>query len=205
MLVLGGGARPILSPYDGHGKDAVEELAAYNVMMNIKISGSETSTFTTNNEFRTMGLVLNPVLSSNTSIVANNSVYDMCTKLTTSSVVGAFVKDEFVRGATSNAYGYVVDFTNGATLRLTNVIGTFANAESLQGNTSSTTATVTNITNSSIKKYSGEVLYIENRAPISRSADQTEDLRIIIKFGLAFLLLSPIVLKILEIGLMGII
>lgn len=177
----GASIRPIISPPGGHGKNAVEELNAYNVMLNVKLIGSEEGTFTTNNEFRTLGIIADPVLSSNGAI-ATASSYNLCTRLTVGSVTGAYTKDEKVTGGTSGATGYVVDFLNGNTLRLNKVKGTFATSEVVTGATSSATSTISSKTNSPIKKFSGEVLYIENRSPITRSADQQEDLRIIIKF-----------------------
>lgn len=174
----GASVRAMLSPLGGHGYNPVAELGASNVMLNIKLVGNETNTFTTNNEFRTIGLMSTPKLLNNT--VANAASYDMSYKFTVGTVVGNFLKDEFVRGGTSNAYGYVVDFKNGDTLRLTNLNGTFSNGETLTGNTTSTTANITNITAPSIKKYSGDIIYIENRSPVTRSEDQTEDLRVVV-------------------------
>ena len=52
----------------------------------------------------------------------------------------------------------------------------------LSGNSSSTSATVTSITYGDLKKYSGDVIYIENRPSISRSSDQIEDIKLVIKF-----------------------
>lgn len=174
----GASVRAVVSPSGGHGSDAVSELGASNVMLNIKLVGNETDTFTTNNEFRTIGLMSTPRLLNNS--VANAASYDMSYKYTVDTVVGNFLKDEFVRGGTSNAYGFVVDFKNGDTLRLTNLNGTFANGETITGNTTSTTATITNITVPSIKKYSGDIIYLENRSPVTRSEDQTEDLRVVV-------------------------
>ena len=45
-----------------------------------------------------------------------------------------------------------------------------------------TTGTIAGIANSQLQPYSGDVLYIENRSPISRAADQIEDVKLVIEF-----------------------
>ena len=72
----------------------------------------------------------------------------------------------------------------------------FSGANVITGQTSSATATpntsesgtVNNVTFTSgyasaeIDADSGDILYIENRAPITRAADQTENIKLIIEF-----------------------
>jgi hypothetical protein len=58
---------------------------------------------------------------------------------------------------------------------------TFANTAAVVGATG-TTGTITAIANSQLEPYSGDVLYIENRSPISRAADQIEDVKLVIEF-----------------------
>ncbi|MDP7368700.1 MAG: hypothetical protein QGH83_15745 [Candidatus Pacebacteria bacterium] len=33
-----------------------------------------------------------------------------------------------------------------------------------------------------LQKFSGDILYVENRSPISRAADQIEDVKLVIQF-----------------------
>ena len=37
------------------------------------------------------------------------------------------------------------------------------------------------LTEAKVDKYSGDLLYIENRAAVTRAADQTEDIKVIIE------------------------
>ena len=41
---------------------------------------------------------------------------------------------------------------------------------------------VSGIANPEIKKYSGEVIYIDNRAPVTRTSSQKEEVKIVIEF-----------------------
>ena len=50
------------------------------------------------------------------------------------------------------------------------------------GGTSSATGTIASITNPEIAYYSGNTIYAEDRAPISRATDQTENIKLIVEF-----------------------
>ena len=47
---------------------------------------------------------------------------------------------------------------------------------------SGSTATLISLTAGEMKKYTGDIIYIENRSPVARAADQTEDIKLIIEF-----------------------
>lgn len=173
-------------PYGGHGSDPVKELPGYNVILNVRISGTESNTLFTNNDFRVVGLMSNPLLANGSQ--ANSTVYDMTTKLTVTSKSGAFSVDEMISGGTSGAKGRFIAFANtnatGTTgvVSLTGIDGTFTTTETITGNTSSVTAVISSINTRDLKDYSGDILYIENRVPISRASDQTEDIKLITRF-----------------------
>ena len=62
-----------------------------------------------------------------------------------------------------------------STTGVTNTIATF---------TMSTggSAVLTNVANGSMQIGSGNIIYVENRAPVARASDQTEDIKLIIEF-----------------------
>lgn len=173
-------------PYGGHGANPVEELLAFNVMMNVKLTGSESNTFVVNNDFRTIGILKNPLLANGSQ--ANSSVYDLTTKFTVTGVSGTFQNDELISGGTSSASGRILQFANtnasgnAGVLSVSTITGTFANTETITGNTSSVTATISGIDARDLQDASGEILYIENRPPVTRATDQIEDIKLIIRY-----------------------
>jgi plastocyanin len=182
----GATAVPRLSPPGGHGADPISELGGFNVGINVRISGTEGNTFPTNNDFRIIGLIKDPLLANGS--VATGDSYHQTTKLTVVGInSGPYNQDEMVNGLTSGAIGRVVTFANtnadstNGIVELTNVEGTFT-TESLSGNTSSALGTVTSITTPQLRAYSGEVLYRENRAVTSRTVDGIEDIKIVVRF-----------------------
>ena len=44
------------------------------------------------------------------------------------------------------------------------------------------TGTIASLTNPEIDYYSGKGIYVEDRAPISRATDQTENIKLIVEF-----------------------
>ena len=58
----------------------------------------------------------------------------------------------------------------------------FATSEVVTGATSSATGTIASLTNPEIEYASGNTIYAEDRAPISRATDQTENIKLIVEF-----------------------
>jgi len=194
---------PVIGPAGGHGSDAVKELGGVYVMTNARLEYSESNNFTTNNDFRKVGLLAQPKLANGS--FASASVIDQATTVVLTSWNGTtFAADELVTGATSGATGRVVDFTGNNTLRLTDIIpagnsttagyngiyGYFTNSEVIAANTtgaggSGASATANgngSVTGGDLQRFSGDIIYVENRSPVTRASDQIEDVKLIIEF-----------------------
>ena len=194
---------PLIGPSGGHGSDAVQELGGFFSLVNARLEYSESNNFTTDNDFRKVGLLAQPKFANGD--FATTSVVDQATSIVVSSWNGtAFVVDELVTGATSGATGRVIDFTGNNTLRLSDIIpagnsttagyngifGYFTNTEVIAANTSgaggsgaSATANGSGaIVGGDLERFSGDIIYVENRSPVSRASDQIEDVKLIIEF-----------------------
>lgn len=181
----------IITPRGGHGYDPVDELRASNIMLNVKLSGAESNTFPTNNDFRIIGLIRDPLLAN--GAVANSSVIDQTTRVSVINVTGDFVADEIIEGDESGAKARNVYFanTNAARTRgiikvnreMTNGIGeTFTPGETVTGSLSGVTAEVVERIGPALQRYTGFIIYTETRAPITRAVDQIEDIKVVIQF-----------------------
>ncbi len=176
----GGSLDAQISPYGGHGADVVRSLFAHNVMLNVKLTGSESNTFVVSNDYRIMGLIERPLQANDT--VAAASVYDQTTILSFSVTAGSFETDETITGAITGATGSMVVYRDTNKISVTGNQKSFQVSELISGSVSGKTATITAIDLPDLKKYSGRVMYIENRLPISRASDSAEDTKIIVKF-----------------------
>ena len=116
--------------------------------------------------------------------------------MTFSGTPGSFQVDEKITQASSGAVGFVVDF-NSTTKVLRYIQPQFTNhGVDADGNLTafSGTNTVTGATSSAtgtpsshditpeLTADTGDILYIENRKPISRASDQTENVKLIVEF-----------------------
>jgi len=187
----GANAEVIIGPVGGHGFNAIEELAGNRVLVDSRITGNESGFFTTENEFRQVGLVRDPLQSANANAFYTSDLADQASKITVREVAGTFQADEVVfQGdtlANSTANGVVIDFLNNNKVRLNQVSGTFVSnstVNSITGNTSGATATIVanGVSSADMKPYSGDILYIENRTNVTRATNQIEDFKIVLEF-----------------------
>ena len=189
---------PIIGPPGGHGYNAVDELGGFYVMTNTSIASTEGGgDFVVDQDFRRVGIVLNPY-NYGTTTVATASTLSALKSMTfdASPTPGTFVHDEIITGGTSGAKGKVVHWDS--TTRILKYIQTqwtgvettgadknkltaFAVAEVVTG-AGSATGTIGSLTNPEVAYYSGNSIYAEDRSPITRATDQTENIKLIVEF-----------------------
>ena len=186
----------IISPPGGHASDVITELGGFFVMMNLDLTqGDGSGDFNVTNDFRRIALLRNPT-DSTTGSTASASTLDATKSITFSGSPGTFQADEKITQATSGAVGFVVDF-NSTTKVLRYIQPQFANqgidtnqnltaftgTATVTGGTSSATGTPSSHdTTPELTADSGEILYVENRKPITRASDQTENVKLIVEF-----------------------
>ena len=210
----GGSVEVVVSPKGGHGYDAVGELGGHYIMLNTTLTQAEGDDFTVANDFRRVGVVVDPT-DYNTTTVATGSTVRQTYALNLTSVAGTFDADEKISQASTGAIGKVVDwdsslnilyysqerFGDYGTSGTTGGYVAFSGANQVTGATSGalgtpdassdsavTLAGAETITftdgyaNPELQPDSGNIIYIENRKPISRASDQTEDIKLIVEF-----------------------
>ena len=194
-LTAGTGAtfKPIISPINGHGANPLEELGGNYVIVNSRLEfGEGSGDFPTDNDFRRIGLIKDPVQSSDstistaTSLTATNQVtVDNATSLTVDDVITNAASE-----SATTAKARIVSKT-GNVLKLLPVVNSggeyvnFANSNSIFKDGSDTSVDVSSSGVSSahpeMTRFTGQILYVENRGAVSRAADQIEDIKLIIE------------------------
>jgi len=198
-----------IPPKGGHGKDAVKELGGFYVMMNKSLVGLEgTSDIGVVNDFRRIGLLRNPT-NFGTTTVASAATRRQLFAAVFSSVSGTFTADEEINQASTGAVGKVVEFdaTNKilyfyqtrfpdvGTATTGNLVA-FSGANAITGQTSSAAATPNTSSSATVNAVvfssgysnpelaydSGDMIYVEERSPITRASDQTENIKLIVEF-----------------------
>ena len=202
---------PIIPPKGGHGYDPVTELGGYFIMVNSKLTQDESGTFTTTNDFRKIGLLTDPnsdgaftKYSGTTATQAKTFTFTSNTAAISGDItisqnsVGANGATAYVVDVNASASTIrVIDVTNGANASAgydgkpgsfqcttSNVASGFSGVSAATATFTYTggSAVLTNVANGSMQIGSGDVIYIENRAPVARASDQTEDIKLIIEF-----------------------
>ena len=182
--------RPIIGPRDGIGKNAPADLKSSSIMLNIKPEGSETGTFNITNDFRQISLFKNLDLTDSASpggrFSGVSAKVNRNMTLTQDISTTGFAVDEIITGGTSGVTAIIdeVDSGGGKIIRFhqneKTQNGNFTDGESLTGSLGASGTVDSGNLFGSIDIYSGDLLYIENRARIVRSASQTEDIKIIL-------------------------
>jgi hypothetical protein len=179
-------AAVVLSPQNGHGYDPVEELYTSTIMFNTDFDGEESGVFPADNEYRETFIVKNPY-NFGTTTLANTEIKTLYTQVKTSPGVGDFNNDEIVfQGvdidrATFSADVISFDETQNI-LYLNNLVGTLNTNEPIKGLESGSIRVAINKTDPTLELYSGKILYISDKTPISRDVDQTDRIRFILSF-----------------------
>ena len=190
---------PIIGPKGGHGYNAVNELGGFYVMSNTSIASTEGGgDFVVDQDFRRVGIVLNPYNYGTTTISTASTLSGLKSMtFAASPTPGTFVHDEIITGGTSDAKGKVVhwDSTNRVLKYIQtqwtgvetavgadkNKLTAFAVSEVVTG-AGLATGTIASLTNPEIDYYSGNIIYAEDRSPITRATDQTENVKLIVEF-----------------------
>ena len=198
----------IIEPKGGHGKNAIKELGGFFVMMNTNFEAAEAGNsgdFTTANDFRRVALMRD--ISSGGSAASATTLRGTKAVLVTSPS-GDYTVDEEINQATTGAVGKVVEWDssnnilyyiqtrfNDEGVDSNGNLTAFSGANTITGQSSSVTATPSTSSTTvdsvvftsgynagEIDADTGDIMYIENRSPITRAADQTENVKLIIEF-----------------------
>ena len=179
----GASARPILTSKSGIGADALFDLKATSIMLNIKPDGEENGNFIVGNDFRQIGVLRNlEIFDSDARFTAVSGRALRFMRMT--GLATSFTVDKFIRGASSTAGAYIDDIDSDLIYYHQNENSgfiPFTDGEIIAESDGSGTGTIDSADlHSIVDAHTGEVLYIENRARIVRAADQQEDIKVII-------------------------
>jgi hypothetical protein len=200
IVVSGTGANanlvPIIGPRGGHGHDPITELGAAYLMISVELDEDGGGKFPTENstesfDFRQISIITDPIDSDGN--FANNLRYNATYVVRTSTPPGGerfYLDDRVYQGtdyANSTFSGTIAFWDETVNeVWINNVTGTISLPDELKSNSTVGNPTVSvtafQLAEPEINLYSGDVLYIRNYYPMSRSASVTEQIRILASF-----------------------
>lgn len=192
-------ATAIITPKNGLGADPVRDLNGYFVIAySAFVEAEGAGDFPVTNDYRQVGIVTNPYENGGTTLLQLPTASSCFAIKLAAGYSGSFSSDSVITDVTSGAIGRIIDsYVSGSELVVRYIrteseqVGIGASASFNIGDTISTSSggagTVSAILDKTnggpeVEKYSGQIIYYENRRAIQRSADQTEVIIITFEF-----------------------
>tara|TARA_B100000123_G_scaffold185422_1_gene138168 strand:+ start:16 stop:1407 length:1392 start_codon:yes stop_codon:yes gene_type:complete len=194
VAITGGGgsgatARAIIGPDSGLGADPRDDLRSTSLMFNTKPNGIEDSNFIVGQDFRQVALIRDPKKTTDDSDFTTSSGKVLKFLKLTAAANTNFL-DATITGGTTGAKA-LVDEVDSDRLYFHQTEATgflaFAEGEAITGGGTSGTLVAEGVdvdsdafTKDDVDNLSGKIVYIENRAPVTRAANQQEDIKVVI-------------------------
>ena len=178
---FGAVARGVMAPYGGHGKDPITGMFAKTLMFYSNVSKDTNQGFTVNNDYRQLGIIKNPRQFGQYGNLAS-TLASACYVITANIDITSFSSDMNLTLGDSNgpAFRIVSVNANGALLQsLDNAVPVVG---SVFINGAGNTFSASGVTAPTADKYSGNILFIDNKEAFTPTADQNVTLRTVIHF-----------------------
>jgi hypothetical protein len=189
----GAAARVILAQDSGFGYNAINDLRSSSLMFNTKPSGAEGGDWlVSDQDYRQIAVIKNPKSNNafDSDYTASTGRVLRYMQLTSTGDAATFSRDATILGGTTGARAVIDDIDSDrlyAHQNETTGFIQFAEGETITGGGGSGTLVSAGVdadsdafSDDDVNRLSGEILYIENRAAVSRTTDQTEDIKVII-------------------------
>lgn len=190
-------ARVIIPPYPNHGYDPQEELGGAALMITSVLQDDELDELTTTNQYRRIMLLSNPQMAN--GALANGTFYRQTYDLYLSSNTGPFSPDDQIYVSNNTEFSVtatVVDTltVGGVTVvRVTSVNDkgrcachgddAFESGDEITNSTTTgSIAVISAVEPPELKPFTGEVLYIDQREPVTRAPQQSEEIKLVFRF-----------------------
>jgi len=178
----GATARGIVSPQGGHGSNAPRELFATNLGVTVSLSDNDNRDLILGNDFRQISLIKN--IKTPAGVVYTTNTATACFIINvSSSALSSYAVDDNITTDDGGTFTVIqIDSeNNNVYLTSTNPIMT---TNSVLTNTTKniTNLVINSITNPEVDNATGEIIYLDNRSPVTRSVDQVEQIKALIRF-----------------------
>lgn len=177
----GATARAVRAPYGGHGKDPINGMFARTLMFYTNISRDTNQGFDVKNDFRQIGIIKNPRQLGKVALL-KSSLASACYVITGTIDTLKFTPDMdlFLGDITGKKFRIVASTPTAVLIQsLDNAVPSVG---SVFLNSLSETLTAAGVTAPTVDKYSGDLLFIDNKQAFTPTQDQTVTLRTVIKF-----------------------
>jgi hypothetical protein len=178
---FGAKARGIMAPYGGHGKDPITGMFTRTLMFYTNVSKDANQGFQVNNDYRQLGIIKNPRKFGEYGNLAS-SLASACYVITAYIDINNFTPDmNLTLGSSTGPRFRIVALTTTGAL-----IQSLDNSVPLVGsvflNAAGNTFSASGVTAPTADKYSGHMLFIDNKEAFTPTGDQNVTLRTVVHF-----------------------
>jgi len=170
-----------MAPYGGHGKDPITGMFAKTLMFYSNISKDTNQGFTVNNDFRQLGVIKNPRQFGQYGNLSN-ILASACYVITGSINTSNFTQDMAVNMGTATGPLFRIVALTSTGVLLQSLDNAAPAVGSVFINEDGNTFTASGVSAPTADKYSGNILFIDNKVAFTPTADQNVTLRTVIHF-----------------------
>lgn len=177
-------ARAIVSPVEGHGKNAIKELFATDISLSSSIALDRNLGFIVDNDYRQLGIIKNPQEYSTTARF-NGFSGSACFSITGDFVYQSVEEDMSMFDTQGNEYRVVAKPNDEPAGLVSLLVQSIDNKVPTIGTTllydENKQAIISIVTPPNVNKYSGDMLFVDNRNSFQPTEEQTLALKTVIK------------------------
>lgn len=181
-----------LSPPGGHGKNQQNELNASYAVLNTRLETTDTA-FPDGITYHQVGLVQDPKDFGTNTVSTASTLRNYKTLILGSSYAPTLYQGNVLTQTTTGANAYLINktsdnlglnFIQNRTIssNLTLNFRNFSTGDTVSATGIGSLGTISSIANANVAAYSGKLIYVDTRAPITRASTQTESISIILEF-----------------------
>ena len=176
----GATARAIVSPQGGHGSNAPRELFANNLGVTVSFADNDNRDLILGNDFRQIALIKN--IKTPAGVVYTTNTATACHIINVASVA-SYAVDDIITTDDGGSFTVIQIDSDNKNIYLTSTIPLITTNSVLTNTTQNiSNLSINSITEPEVDNATGEVIYLDNRSPVIRSADQVEQIKALIRF-----------------------
>jgi len=182
----GATARAVISPQGGHGSNATRELFANNLGLTVSFSDNANRDLILGNDFRQLALIKNIMLEgwvdSTDHYITNTGTACYIITVATGQTAN-YAADDIITTDGGGEFTVIQIDEDNLKVYLTATIPLITDSSTLENTTKSLTGlSINSVTSPEVDNATGEIIYLDNRSPITRSEDQVEQIKALIRF-----------------------
>ena len=176
--------RAIVSPQGGHGSNATRELFANNLGLTVSFDENSNKDLILGNDFRQIALIKNIKTPAGVVYTTNTATACYIVNVPTADITAnRYVADDIITTSDGGKFQVIQVDSDNDNVYLTAELPLITGSSTLTNTTQNIPSlSINSVTNPEVKNSSGEVIYLDNRSPVTRSEDQVEQIKALIRF-----------------------